>query len=820
MDTPFIQEFHETFPIHDGDVSNDVSSLMIDSAGTLWAETAAGVYKLSREEGTWSKESKGPEFETDAKRRSASEYTPAPGIPFTEINCVAEGPHGFLWVGTPSGLCRYDGKTWSLRHSRRWLLSDDVRDTVFDAEGTAWIATAGGVSAIRRKSMTLAEKEAYFRDILMARHIRDPWLVGRCRLKVQGDVSSWEPEDDDNDGQYTAMVLMQESCRYAATGLEEARENAKNAFDALVFLQTVTDTDGFVARSVVPSSWEKMHDPNVTYTDEEWAKHQGRDSRNKRVEDHWLPSKDGKWLWKRDTSSDEITGHFCGYLFYYRLLADEEEKGRVRRHVRKIMDYIVDNGFNLIDVDGTYTRWGVWAPEQLNDDPRWLPERYANSLEILSYLAVTFDMTGDDKYRSAAHHLLYDHHYLENITKRPPHTALTYSNIDNELLALTFPGLIWCEKDQELLDIYKDCLDHWYDLVKMERSPYFNFTYGLLTGEDPHLKDSIEYLRDAPLDLVDWRVDNSKREDLDLKLSPAIHPLQTHPLPPPSERAVVRWDKTPWPALQGGSGESEWCPHYWLLPYWMGRYGRFIAEPKTSDEGTISLFNGNSLKGFYTFIKDRGRNTDPNAVFTVQDGLLRISGEEWGCITTEAEYEDYHLVAEYKWGEATHSPREDRARDNGILLHSVGEDGAFGGSWMHSIECQLIEGGTGDFIVVGDGTDSFSITCPVDDEKQGSCFVFRPDGTPVTVHSGRVNWFGRDPDWKDVKGFRGAKDVEHAVGKWNRLECICHGDTITVVLNGVVVNQCAQVSPSKGRIQVQSEGAEIFYRRLELSLLE
>ncbi|MBN2311415.1 MAG: DUF1080 domain-containing protein, partial [Candidatus Hydrogenedentes bacterium] len=130
-------------------------------------------------------------------------------------------------------------------------------------------------------------------------------------------------------------------------------------------------------------------------------------------------------------------------------------------------------------------------------------------------------------------------------------------------------------------------------------------------------------------------------------------------------------------------------------------------------EAPIQLFNGTDLGGFYTFIRDRGRDTDPKGVFTVKDGELRISGEEWGCVTTSQAYADYHLVVEYRWGSLTHSPREDRARDSGVLVHSVGEDGGFGRTWMHSIECQLIEGGTGDFIVVGDGSEDYAVTCRV-----------------------------------------------------------------------------------------------------------
>lgn len=230
----------------------------------------------------------------------------------------------------------------------------------------------------------------------------------------------------------------------------------------------------------------------------------------------------------------------------------------------------------------------------------------------------------------------------------------------------------------------------------------------------------------------------------------------------------------------------------------------------------VRLFNGKDLTGFYSFLRDRGRDNDPKGVFTVRDGMLRISGEEWGCVTTEKAYENYHLIAEFKWGEQTHKPRVKRSRDSGILLHSIGPDGAFGRVWMHSIECQVIEGGTGDFIVVGDGSPKFAITCTVAPAKSGNCYVYQPDGRPATIHGGRINWFGRDPAWKDVKGFRGKRDVEKPVGQWNRMECIAEGATITVILNGVTVNRCTDAHPQKGKIQIQSEGAEILFRRFDL----
>lgn len=239
----------------------------------------------------------------------------------------------------------------------------------------------------------------------------------------------------------------------------------------------------------------------------------------------------------------------------------------------------------------------------------------------------------------------------------------------------------------------------------------------------------------------------------------------------------------------------------------------------TYEGSIVQLFNGQNLDGWYTFLKDRGRNNDPKKVFTVNNGLIRISGEEWGCITSKKEYKNYHLTVEFKWGEKTFGSRVDKARDSGVLLHSNGNDGAFGDTWMNSIECQLIEGGTGDFIVVGNGTNSFSITSPVAPQLQGNSNVFQMVGNPKTITGGRIDWYDRDPNWQDVKGFRGANDVENPIGEWNKLECIVNQDKITVYLNGKLVNKAFDVKPSKGRIQIQSEGAELFVKKVELTPL-
>ncbi|MFO0968487.1 MAG: DUF1080 domain-containing protein [Gemmataceae bacterium] len=258
--------------------------------------------------------------------------------------------------------------------------------------------------------------------------------------------------------------------------------------------------------------------------------------------------------------------------------------------------------------------------------------------------------------------------------------------------------------------------------------------------------------------------------------------------------------------------------------------GPASAEPVTKP---IRLFNGKDLANFYTYLgsptkggKAYGKNNDPEKIFSVVDAdgkpAIRVSGKVFGCFVTEKEYENYHLTVEFKWGKETWPPREKGARDSGILLHCVGEDGAASGVWLESVECQMIEGGTGDFILVkGKNTPSLSVKVKniptgAGDKKSPQPY-FDPDGMLTKFTGGRINWWGRDPVWKDTVGFRGKNDVERLAGEWNTLECVCDGGNITNILNGKVVNAGTECSHTRGKILFQSEGAEVFFRRIDLA---
>ncbi len=245
----------------------------------------------------------------------------------------------------------------------------------------------------------------------------------------------------------------------------------------------------------------------------------------------------------------------------------------------------------------------------------------------------------------------------------------------------------------------------------------------------------------------------------------------------------------------------------------------------------ILLFNGRDLAPFYTWLVG-DHYADPSRVFTVVpqiDGApaIRISGEKYGGIVTRQRYRRYRLILEFRWGLLAWPPRTARPRDSGVLVHAEGADGNtaadFNGAWMRSIEAQIIEGGVGDFILVAgsevDGTRiTPTMTVTVEPDRNGQP-VYAPGGTARTFTTGRVNWSGRDPDRKDVLGFRGVQDVESPAGQWTRLEVVVDDDRITNIVNGRVVNVGTAPSLTSGRIIVQSEGAEIYVRRLELTPL-
>jgi putative membrane-bound dehydrogenase-like protein len=252
-------------------------------------------------------------------------------------------------------------------------------------------------------------------------------------------------------------------------------------------------------------------------------------------------------------------------------------------------------------------------------------------------------------------------------------------------------------------------------------------------------------------------------------------------------------------------------------------------EPSAAISPTqvVNLLADPELKDFTAHLNPKASlSNDPRKIWAIgENGVMRVSGEGMGYLRTKQAWRDYHLVIDYQWGERTLGTRTDRARDCGLLLHAYGPDGAYGNTWMSCIEGQLIEGGSGDILVLAaKGEDGViaptKLTAEVKRDRDGEPVWTKSAPKATFPEAGktmaRINWRDRDPDWADVKGYRGPKDLENPLGEWNRLEVICAGDTIRILLNGELVNEVTDCHPSSGFIGLQSEYAACLIRRLEL----
>lgn len=239
-------------------------------------------------------------------------------------------------------------------------------------------------------------------------------------------------------------------------------------------------------------------------------------------------------------------------------------------------------------------------------------------------------------------------------------------------------------------------------------------------------------------------------------------------------------------------------------------------EPVTPKEVIRPLLAADGA-GLYTWLKESGRK-DPGKVFIVSDGVLHISGEGAGYLATEEAYRDYHLSVEYKWGKKADGSKY--VRNSGVLLHGTGPDGAASGVWMTSLECQLAQGCEGDFIVIrgkGDDGKPFPATITSETRLDTDKRTRWEKGGTKTVYRGKQFWWSKhDPAFEELLDTRGRWDVASPLGEWTRVECICRGDRVTVKINGETVNECFDVAPRSGKILLQNEGSEIYFRNFEI----
>ncbi len=245
-----------------------------------------------------------------------------------------------------------------------------------------------------------------------------------------------------------------------------------------------------------------------------------------------------------------------------------------------------------------------------------------------------------------------------------------------------------------------------------------------------------------------------------------------------------------------------------------------IGAEKPAEEWT-PLFNGKDLTGWYTFLQVHGKNSDPDKVITIANNEIHLykhakDGDKvvMGYIGTEKEYGDYHLRFQYRWGEKKFAPRYKMLRDAGLYYHILGDDAV----WPRALQFQVEQTNVGDLIALyGFQLDSW-VDPKTKSEKMPTFLNDDAGGAPYVLGGKGIAY------QKHLAG-------EHEREGWNTAEIICKGDTTTHILNGKLINRGVNVrlvdekdptksrTITKGRIALEIEAAEIFFRNVEIKSL-
>ncbi|MCC9135101.1 DUF1080 domain-containing protein [Pontibacter silvestris] len=219
-------------------------------------------------------------------------------------------------------------------------------------------------------------------------------------------------------------------------------------------------------------------------------------------------------------------------------------------------------------------------------------------------------------------------------------------------------------------------------------------------------------------------------------------------------------------------------------------------------------------------IEPIGYNKNTNNVFTVMEEngepVLKISGEIYGCVFTKQEFENYHLKLKVKWGDKKWVPRTDKLKDSGVLYHSIGACGKdYWRAWMLSQEFQIMEGHMGDY---------WTIASSAIDVR-----AFIPEGNMNTVASTRRPFLALGAG-TDTEGFcLRSEDHESPEGEWTEIELVCFRDKSLHIVNGHVVmvlqnsrymDNGKPVPLTRGKIQLQSEAAEVYYKDVKIKSIK
>ena len=505
-------------------------------------------------------------IDADSKKQKGDYNRKLPCNDLTTIKEIGQS----IWFGSSMGAFKLnENQKFDYYASRRWLPSNQVIDIKKGPNNSILILTDKGLGKIISSSMTLEAKAEFYQKQVRERHLRNGFNASLTGMK-EGDPGTGSFENSDNDGLWTTMYLGAEVFRYAVTHSPEALQNCRESFEALERLYSITKIPGFPARSYERTGYNRGDTP-------------------------WRRAAEADWDWKSTTSSDEAIGHIFAFGAIAELVDDPDLKKRAITLIDTLMQHIVDHEFYLIDWHGQPTLWGRWNPEYVNAFPIQVGDRKITASNITAMLQTAYRFTGKKIYKEKALELLNKQGYLENlmrpmkiINEAPPEAgslskllSSSWNHSDDEMYFLGYWGLYRYAFNDTLKSKFKQSiLDHW-EIERPEKEGAWNIFTAMTGVKNFDLKEAIWYLQKYPLDLINWRMINSKRKDIEL-IEPNFRRQSTKEVLPPSELVIERHNSNRF-VLDGGDeqGSFEFSGgDIWLFPYWMGRYLQVISAPK------------------------------------------------------------------------------------------------------------------------------------------------------------------------------------------------------------------------------------------------
>jgi hypothetical protein len=249
----------------------------------------------------------------------------------------------------------------------------------------------------------------------------------------------------------------------------------------------------------------------------------------------------------------------------------------------------------------------------------------------------------------------------------------------------------------------------------------------------------------------------------------------------------------------------------------------------------VALFNGKDLDQWDAWLgyADPGQTYlakhdapvgagGKGTIFTVvnEDGepAIHVNGPTWGSLVNRGDYANYHLRLEYKWGKARYAPRQAMLPNNGLLYHTHGKPGAVWGTWARSVEFEIMSGSVGMVVPVGDKL-SVTTTAAHDASIIDPKLRFMVGGVDAKAVGNTATW--------NVENNHNADAPD---GDWNVLDLYVVGNHAIHVVNGVPVMEVRDICEpdaagicqplTHGHIQLQSEGAETFFRHITVEPID